>query len=91
MALPPARDNMGAGAWPAEQCTICAKHGPNPRFSPGGNAQIGLPGPSLAMNLLLLALVPACFALNPVTGRALVEDFGPATLSLVRWSLSGLP
>lgn len=42
------------------------------------------------MNLLLLALVPACFALNPVTGRALVEDFGPATLSLVRWSLSGL-
>ena len=42
------------------------------------------------MKLLLLALVPACFALNPVTGRALVEDFGPATLSLVRWSLSGL-
>jgi drug/metabolite transporter (DMT)-like permease len=42
------------------------------------------------MNLILLALVPACFALNPVTGRALVEDFGPATLSLVRWSLSGL-
>ena len=42
------------------------------------------------MKLLLLALVPACFALNPVTGRALVEDFGPATLSLLRWSLSGL-
>ena len=42
------------------------------------------------MKLLLLALVPACFALNPVTCRALVEEFGPATLSLVRWSLSGL-
>jgi drug/metabolite transporter (DMT)-like permease len=42
------------------------------------------------MNLLLLALVPACFALNPVTGRALADTFGPASLSLVRWSLSGL-
>jgi drug/metabolite transporter (DMT)-like permease len=42
------------------------------------------------MNLLLLALVPACFALNPVTGRALAEEFGPASLALVRWSLSGL-
>lgn len=42
------------------------------------------------MNILLLALVPACFALNPVTGRALVDDFGPASLALVRWSLSGL-
>src|SRR5215212_10167242 len=42
------------------------------------------------MKLLLLALVPACFALNPVAGRALVGDFGPATLTLVRWSLSGL-
>jgi len=42
------------------------------------------------MKLLLLALVPACFALNPVTGRALAEDFGPASLSLVRWLLSGL-
>src|SRR5262245_65201123 len=31
------------------------------------------------MKLLLLALVPACFALNPVTGRALADDFGPAT------------
>ena len=41
------------------------------------------------MNLLLLALVPACFALNPVIGRALVEAFGPASLSVVRWSLSG--
>lgn len=42
------------------------------------------------MNLLLLVLVPACFALNPVTGRALVDTFGPASLALVRWSLSGL-
>jgi drug/metabolite transporter (DMT)-like permease len=42
------------------------------------------------MKLLLLALVPACFAFNPVTGRALVDAFGPATLTLVRWSLSGL-
>ena len=42
------------------------------------------------MNLLLLALVPACFALNPVTGRALAEVLGPASLALVRWSLSGL-
>ena len=42
------------------------------------------------MKLLLLALVPACFALNPVAGRALVDAFGPATLTLVRWSLSGL-
>jgi drug/metabolite transporter (DMT)-like permease len=42
------------------------------------------------MNILLLALVPACFALNPVTGRALVDDFQPASLALVRWSLSGL-
>lgn len=39
---------------------------------------------------LLLALVPACFAFNPVSGRALTETFGPATLTLVRWSLSGL-
>jgi drug/metabolite transporter (DMT)-like permease len=50
-----------------------------------------VPAPrSPPMNLLLLALVPACFALNPVTGRALAEVFGPSSLSLVRWSLSGL-
>lgn len=42
------------------------------------------------MHLLLLALVPACFAFNPVAGRALVDALGPATLTLVRWSLSGL-
>ena len=40
------------------------------------------------MNLLLLALVPACFALNPVIGRALADQFGPATLSVIRWALS---
>jgi drug/metabolite transporter (DMT)-like permease len=42
------------------------------------------------MNLVLLALVPACFALNPVIGRALAGQFGPATLSVIRWSLSCL-
>lgn len=42
------------------------------------------------MNLILLALVPACFALNPVIGRALVDVFGPASLSIVRWALSAL-
>ena len=41
------------------------------------------------MNLLLLALVPACFALNPVIGRAMVDAFGPASLSVIRWALSG--
>lgn len=46
-----------------------------------------LPAP---MNLALLALVPACFALNPVIGRALVDAFGPASLSVVRWSLSAV-
>jgi drug/metabolite transporter (DMT)-like permease len=49
----------------------------------GGAARI----PAL-MNILLLALVPACFALNPVIGRALADAFGPASLSVVRWSLS---
>lgn len=41
-------------------------------------------------HLLLLAFVPACFAFNPVSGRALTDTFGPATLTLVRWSLSGI-
>jgi hypothetical protein len=27
---------------------------------------------------------------TPVTGRALADAYGPASLSLVRWSLSGL-
>jgi drug/metabolite transporter (DMT)-like permease len=42
------------------------------------------------MNILLLAFVPVCFALNPITGRALADTFGPASLSLVRWLLSAL-
>jgi len=42
------------------------------------------------MNFLLLALVPACFALNPVIGRAMADAFGPASLSVVRWLLSAL-
>jgi drug/metabolite transporter (DMT)-like permease len=41
------------------------------------------------MNLLLLALVPACFALNPVIGHAMSAAFGPASLSVTRWALSG--
>lgn len=41
-------------------------------------------------HLLLLAFVPACFAFNPVAGRALMDAFEPATLTFVRWSLSGL-
>jgi drug/metabolite transporter (DMT)-like permease len=40
------------------------------------------------MNWLLLGLVPAGFALNPVIGRALIDSYGPATLSVVRWLLS---
>jgi drug/metabolite transporter (DMT)-like permease len=47
-------------------------------------------GAHLPMNFLLLALVPACFALNPVIGRAMVETIGPASLSVVRWLLSAL-
>jgi drug/metabolite transporter (DMT)-like permease len=51
----------------------------------------GLPTPlNSSMNLLLLALVPACFALNPITARVLADVLGPASLALVRWSLSGL-
>src|SRR5262245_44246510 len=42
------------------------------------------------MNILLLVLVPACFALNPLTGRALVHEFGPASLSVIRWGLSAI-
>ncbi|MDX2201956.1 MAG: DMT family transporter [Hyphomicrobiaceae bacterium] len=42
------------------------------------------------MNLLLLVLVPACFALNPVIARAVIDQFGPATLSVIRWLLSAL-
>jgi drug/metabolite transporter (DMT)-like permease len=43
-----------------------------------------------AMNALLLALVPACFAMNPVIGRAMAGVFGPASLSVTRWALSGI-
>lgn len=46
--------------------------------------------PKSFMNLVLLALVPACFALNPVIGRALMDALGPASLSVVRWSFSAL-
>lgn len=42
------------------------------------------------MNLLLLAVVPAFFALNPVVGRAMIAVFGPASLSVTRWVLSAL-
>jgi len=42
------------------------------------------------MNLLLLALVPACFALNPIIGRAMAEAFGPASLSVIRWAFSAI-
>lgn len=55
----------------------------------GGRANRAPTGLKLT-HLLLLAFVPACFAFNPVAGRALVDAFGPATLTLVRWSLSGL-
>ena len=44
---------------------------------PGGNVRWVVP--ARPMNLLLLALVPACFALNPVIGRALADVLGPAT------------
>ena len=43
-----------------------------------------------AGHLFLLAVVPACFAFNPVSARALADAFGPASLTLLRWSLSGL-
>lgn len=49
-----------------------------------------VPTSRVSMNLLLLALVPACFALNPVIGRAMIDVFGPASLSVVRWSFSAL-
>ena len=48
------------------------------------------PPSGVFMNFLLLALVPACFALNPVIGRAMVDAFGPASLSIFRWALSAL-
>ena len=42
------------------------------------------------MNLILLAFVPACFALNPVIGRAMAGQFGPATLSVIRFGISAV-
>lgn len=42
------------------------------------------------MNFIFLAFVPACFALNPVIGRALAGQFGPATLSAIRFDVSAL-
>jgi drug/metabolite transporter (DMT)-like permease len=46
--------------------------------------------PAFVLNILLLALVPACFALNPVSGRALADTLGPASLSVIRWAFSAL-
>lgn len=46
--------------------------------------------PAQSMNFLLLAVVPAFFALNPVVGRAMIAVFGPASLSVTRWVLSAL-
>jgi drug/metabolite transporter (DMT)-like permease len=42
------------------------------------------------MNYLILALIPAAFGLNPVIARALHLTFEPATLTVLRWSLSAL-
>jgi drug/metabolite transporter (DMT)-like permease len=42
------------------------------------------------LNLLLLVLMPAAFALNPIVGRALTDVFEPAQLTFVRWLLAGL-
>ena len=53
-----------------------------------GSAKAARPVAKWFMNLLLLALVPACFALNPVIGRAMAEAFGPASLSVIRWAFS---
>jgi len=42
------------------------------------------------LNYLLLALVPAAFAANPVIARALAPVIEPATLTFLRWSFSAL-
>ncbi len=42
------------------------------------------------MNFFLLVFVPACFALNPVIARAVIDQFGPASLSVIRWLLSAI-
>jgi len=55
----------------------------------GGDTSSAPPGLK-PIYLLLLVFFPACFALNPVSARALADAFGPATLTLLRWSLSEL-
>ncbi len=42
------------------------------------------------LNLLLLALMPAAFALNPVVGRALTGVYEPGQLTFVRWLAAGI-
>ena len=58
--------------------------------SGGGLQRLHAPPAKWFMNLLLLALVPACFALNPVIGRAMAEALGPASLSVIRWAFSAI-
>jgi len=41
-------------------------------------------------NLLLLVLMPAAFALNPIVGRALTGIYEPGQLTSVRWLAAGL-
>ncbi len=80
MAFPAPGNNEGAYTWETEPRLRKARR----------SAMASGPAFPAHMNLLLLALVPACFALNPVIGRALADAFGPASLSVVRWSLSAL-
>lgn len=42
------------------------------------------------INALLLVLMPAAFALNPVVGRALTGIYEPGQLTVVRWLAAGL-
>lgn len=42
------------------------------------------------LNFLLLVLMPAAFALNPVVGRALTGVFEPGQLTFVRWLAAGM-
>lgn len=42
------------------------------------------------INALLLLLMPAAFALNPVVGSALTGSYGPGQLTFVRWLAAGL-
>ena len=45
---------------------------------------------SSASNYVLLAWVPLAFGTGPVIARALADSFGPATLTVFRWSLPAL-